>query len=155
MKCRRCGFENVDNADFCCHCGEDLRQMNWLEYQNNLRDPNEQMNQNYQQNFNYQQNQSFRQEQNFQQGMNYNAKDGGEDGMAVASMVCGICALLMMCCVPYFTLVMAILGLVFGILSLKKKSGNGMALTGVITSCISLAFSVIGILMGLSLLLNV
>ena len=61
MKCRRCGFENVDNADFCCHCGEDLRQMNRLEYQNNLRDPNEQMNQNYQQNFNYQQNQSFRQ----------------------------------------------------------------------------------------------
>ena len=53
MKCRRCGFENVDNADFCCHCGEDLRQMNRLEYQNNLRDPNEQMNQNYQQNFNY------------------------------------------------------------------------------------------------------
>ena len=99
MKCRRCGFENVDNADFCCHCGE--------------------------------------------------------DGMAVASMVCGICALLMMCCVPYFTLVMAILGLVFGILSLKKKPGNGMALTGVITSGISLAFSVIGILMGLSLLLNV
>lgn len=89
MKCRRCGFENVDNADFCCHCGEDLRQMNRLEYQNNLRDPNEQMNQNYQQNFNYQQNQSFRQEQNFQQGMNYNPKDGGEDGMAVASMVCG------------------------------------------------------------------
>lgn len=149
MKCRRCGFENVDNADFCCHCGEDLRQMNRLEYQNNLRDPNEQMNQNYQQNFNYQQNQSF------QQGMNYNPKDGGEDGMAVASMVCGICALLMMCCVPYFTLVMAILGLVFGILSLKKKPGNGMALTGVITSGISLAFSTIGLLMGLSLLLNV
>ena len=149
MKCRRCGFENVDNADFCCHCGEDLRQMNRMEYQNNLRDPNEQMNQNYQQNFNYQQNQSF------QQGMNYNAKDGGEDGMAVASMVCGICALLIMCCVPYFTLVMAILGLVFGILSLKKKPDNGMALTGVITSGISLAFSVIGILMGLSLLLNV
>ena len=139
MKCRRCGFENVDNADFCCHCGEDLRQMNRLEYQNNLRDPNEQMNQNYQQNFNYQQ----------------NPKDGGEDGMAVASMVCGICALLMMCCVPYFTLVMAILGLVFGILSLKKKPGNGMALTGVITSGISLAFSTIGLLMGLSLLLNV
>lgn len=75
--------------------------------------------------------------------------------MAVASMVCGICALLMMCCVPYFTLVMAILGLVFGILSLKKKPGNGMALTGVITSGISLAFSTIGLLMGLSLLLNV
>ena len=143
MKCRRCGFENVDNADFCCHCGEDLRQMNRLEYQN------------CQQNFNYQQNQSFQQEQNFRQGMNYNAKDGGEDGMAVASMVCGICALLMMCCVPYFTLVMAILGLVFGILSLKKKPGNGMALTGVITSGISLAFSTIGLLMGLSLLLNV
>ena len=149
MKCRRCGFENVDNADFCCHCGEDLRQMNRMEYQNDLRDPNGQANQNYQQNFNYQQN------RNYQQGMDHNAKNGGEDGMAVASMVCGICALLVMCCIPYFTLVMAILGLVFGILSLKKKSGNGMALTGVITSGISLAFSVIGIFLGLSLLLYV
>lgn len=155
MKCIKCGFENVENADFCCHCGEDLRQMNRLEYQNNLRDPNGQVNQSYQQNYNYQQNQNYQQNHNYQQGMNHNTKNGGEDGMAVASMVCGICALLVMCCVPYFTLVMAILGLVFGILSLKKKPGNGMALTGVITSGISLAFSVIGILLGLSLLLYV
>ena len=27
MKCKDCGYENVENARFCCHCGKELEEM--------------------------------------------------------------------------------------------------------------------------------
>lgn len=68
-------------------------------------------------------------------------------GFAIAGMVCGILSILC-CCVWYVGLVLAIVGLVLSIISLKQhKPGRGMAIAGVICSAIGLG---IGLLMGIS-----
>ena len=58
--------------------------------------------------------------------------DGGSTGFAIASMILGIVAILMMCCVPSFWLktIVAVLGLVFGIISLQNKNNAGESVCG-------------------------
>lgn len=62
-------------------------------------------------------------------------------GLAIASMVLGICSLVF-CWSPFLALICSIIGLVLGIIGKKKQQG-GMALAGIITSSIGLAISVI------------
>ena len=60
--------------------------------------------------------------------------DGGANGMAIASMVLGIIAVLLSCCsgTRWLTVIVAVVGIVFGILALQKKEFNnrGMAIAG-------------------------
>ena len=72
------------------------------------------------------------------------------DGLGIASMVCGITSLFF-CCLPFMGLIVAIVGLVLGIVSQKKKP-NGFALAGIITSAFGIAFGIImtiGLICGL------
>lgn len=62
-------------------------------------------------------------------------------GLAIASMVLGICSLVF-CWSPFLALICSIIGLILGIIGKKKQQG-GMALAGIITSSIGLAISVI------------
>mgnify|MGYP002715331137 CR=1 FL=1 len=67
-------------------------------------------------------------------------------GLAIASMVCGILSLLC-CCIWYIGGILAIVGLVLGIISIRKGTeGRGMAMAGIITS-------VLGLVIGISLML--
>lgn len=63
----------------------------------------------------------------------------GGSGMAVASMVLGILALVLSCCIPYVPFVLALLGVILAGVSLSKNtSGKGMAIAGLVCSIISL-----------------
>jgi len=65
-------------------------------------------------------------------------------GRSIASMVLGIVSVVFGCCFYYISIPCAIVGLVLGIISLKKKEdGRSMAMAGVITSIVSLALSII------------
>lgn len=79
---------------------------------------------------------------------NYNGQQGynqyyGPDyrppsmGFGIASMVCGIFALVTCClwctCVP-----LAVVSIVLGILQIQKKAGKGMAIAGIVCSSIAL-----------------
>jgi len=65
-------------------------------------------------------------------------------GRSIASMVLGIVSVVFGCCFYYISIPCAIVGLVLGIISLRKKDdGRGMAMAGVITSIVSLALSII------------
>lgn len=66
------------------------------------------------------------------------------DGLGIASMVCGITSLLF-CCLPLMGLIVAIVGLVLGIVSQKRKP-NGFAIAGIITSAFGIAFGIIFIM---------
>lgn len=67
--------------------------------------------------------------------------------MAVASMVCGIVSLLLVCCFWYVALPAGIVGLILGILSIRGgASGKGMAVAGVVTSGITLLLSILVII---------
>ena len=49
-------------------------------------------------------------------------------GLSIASMVCGICALVFTCCIPYVPQILGILGVIFAGVSLSKHmGGKGMA----------------------------
>ena len=76
----------------------------------------------------------------------------GGAGLAIASMVLGICSIVF-CCVWYLSAVLAIVGLVLAIVSLKgEKPGRGMAIAGLITSIIGLVIVVVVVfILGMSL----
>ncbi|MCL2050201.1 MAG: DUF4190 domain-containing protein [Lachnospiraceae bacterium] len=69
-----------------------------------------------------------------------NVSNGGNSGLAIASLVCGIVSFA--CC--YFSFFVSIAGLIMGIISLvKKQNGRGMAIAGIIISSLSILFYII------------
>lgn len=60
---------------------------------------------------------------------------GGSKALAIVALVLGICALVF-CWVPVFGMLIAVAGLICGILSLKNPNGKGMGLTGMILSIV-------------------
>lgn len=101
-------------------------------------------------------NQNFNQQTPYQQwGYQYpptgNQQGGG--GLGIASMVLGIVALVLSCCFYYISIPCAILGVIFGGVSIsKKKPGRGMAIAGLVCSIVSLVPAIIIIISGASLL---
>ncbi len=68
---------------------------------------------------------------------------GGKKGFAIASMICGIVALLC-CCSGFGDFALAIAAVVLGIITLVKGfDGRDMALTGVITGAVGLILALI------------
>lgn len=65
-------------------------------------------------------------------------------GLAIAGMVCGIVALVIVCCFWPFGIVLGIAGLILSIISLNKKQSKGMSVAGIVTSGL-------GILLGAAL----
>ena len=76
------------------------------------------------------------------------AASEGANGLAIASMVCGICAFV--CCgIP------GIVGLILGIISQRKsksagENGSGMALAGIICSSIAIGIWVLGFILSIN-----
>ena len=65
-------------------------------------------------------------------------------GLAIASMVLGICGLVISCCIPYVTFVMTLLAVILGGVSLAKQmGGKGMAIAGLVCGIIGLIPAVI------------
>lgn len=71
------------------------------------------------------------------------AKKEGK-GMGIASMVLGIISVCLCCCMHFITLAVAIVGLVLGIISIRR-SYNGFALAGIIASAFGILFGLSGI----------
>ena len=61
---------------------------------------------------------------------------GGNIGVAIASLVCGILSLVC-CCLSWFSFVLAVAAIVLGIITIAKKyDGKGMAIAGIVTAAI-------------------
>ncbi len=68
---------------------------------------------------------------------------GGNIGFSITSLVCGILSIIC-CCVWYLSIILAVVAIVFGILSLKKNAdGRTMAIAGLITGGLGLVLSII------------
>lgn len=81
--------------------------------------------------------------------------DGGAVGLAITSLVLGVVALLIVCCVSiwWLTVIVAFLGIVFGAVSLAKHmGGRGMALAGMICSIAALVIEIFLLLLGVGVL---
>lgn len=71
-------------------------------------------------------------------------------GFAVASMILGIVSMLICCCSPIVTAVCSAVGIALGILALVKKySGKGMAIAGLICGGIAFLASMIALTLNL------
>ncbi|MBQ7955682.1 MAG: DUF4190 domain-containing protein [Lachnospiraceae bacterium] len=74
-------------------------------------------------------------------------------GMAIASMVLGILALVLSCCVPYLPVLLALIAVILGGISLaKKQGGKGMAIAGLVCGIIGLIPSILVIIGGAALI---
>lgn len=85
---------------------------------------------------------------NFQYNYNYNEppQKPQSTGLAIASMVLGIVSIVFSC-VYYISLICAVVGLVLGIVSLKKyNAGRKMAIAGIVTSSVSFFLIIIWVL---------
>ena len=71
-------------------------------------------------------------------------------GKATASMICGIVSLVGWCAVGPFIVPVAIVGLVLGFMSMKSAN-KGFAITGVITSAISIVLGIVIVIFGVAL----
>lgn len=68
---------------------------------------------------------------------------GGNIGVAIASLICGILSLVC-CCLSWFSLVLAIAAIVLGIITIVKKyDGKGMAIAGIVTAAIGLIIFIV------------
>ena len=67
----------------------------------------------------------------------YMQQPQGGKGMAIASMIFGILAMIT-CCFPIAPLLFSVLALILGIVSIvKKKGGKGMAIAGIVCGAIA------------------
>ncbi|PKM63162.1 MAG: hypothetical protein CVU97_01570 [Firmicutes bacterium HGW-Firmicutes-21] len=91
---------------------------------------------------------NMQQPNNFQ----YHPTANSGNGMAVAALVCGILGIIgsFIPFVNYFTLVLAILGIVFGAIGLKRAKfsgkGEGLATAGLVLGIVGTAFGAIGVI---------
>lgn len=89
----------------------------------------------------------------FQQGPNqytqapqegYYVPEEPNPGMSVAGMVCGILSLVLCCCSPYVSLILAVVGLALSAYAMSKdKPGKGMAIAGLVCALIGLILSLL------------
>ena len=74
-------------------------------------------------------------------------------GLAIASMVLGIFALVLSCYIPYLPILLGLLAVIFGGVSLAKKmGGKGMAIAGLVCGIIALIPAIILIITGAALI---
>lgn len=127
----------------------------------NKNDVNDGNNQNLQnQDYNSAQNQNYNSNQNYNNYQNngYNNMNGTNgqqyyygnepatetpSGMAIAGLVLGILSMVC-CCIWYVSAILAILALVFSIITVvKNKPGKGMAIAGIVCGAIGLVMAIV------------
>ena len=75
---------------------------------------------------------------------------GGNIGVSIASLGCGILSILC-CCATYFSLILAIAAIVLGILSIVKKyDGMGMAIAGIAVGGVAIVIDIVFFLIAAS-----
>lgn len=79
---------------------------------------------------------------------NFN-QTGGGNGLAIASLVCGIVSIVGFCCCIPIGILGGLAGIVLGIISkMKNMEGSGMALAGIITGAVGLVGTIIWSIVG-------
>lgn len=83
---------------------------------------------------------------NYYNGEPQESRKGEGQGFGIASMVCGILAVIMACCMTYLGVTLGIVAIVLGIVQIVKNQKRGMAIAGIICGAIGLIASVAMIL---------
>lgn len=82
----------------------------------------------------------------------YTSGKGQGKGLGIASMVCGILAIVTICCsgvIPYVPIVLGVVGIVLGIVQIVKNESKGMAIAGIICGALGLIGYILLLVIGL------
>ncbi len=144
MICPKCNSENQDNVNFCVNCGAELSTDTVNEKpqaQAPVSEP---------------QKPAAPAQPTVIINQTAPAKSPS-NGLSVAALVCGLIGIIgsFIPIVKYFTLVLAILGIVFGVIGKKKaaeagNSNTGLATAGLVLGIIGTAFSAVGVICALA-----
>lgn len=168
MFCNNCGKEIADDSKVCGYCGTPVgggQETNYHQTQSIYGEPETMYsgksgagsNSNYQ-NSGFQNAQGTTYQSGEFQNNGYGTPqnmDGGATGMGIASMILGIVALLISCCINkwWLTIIMAACSIVLGVLSIQKNtSGKGMAIAGIVCSCVAVCVGLIVVALGAAFL---
>lgn len=143
--CTACGAENEKGGKFCVNCGNQLDLPVMGESQETTVEntvAEEQSHATYSQ-----------QADTYYYSEPQQTKTGGYQGVAIASLVCGILAVLCCplaccgCCFRVLEWLLAIAAIVTGIITLVKAfAGKGMAIAGIVCGGIALAGLIFGLI---------
>lgn len=139
------GFNNQNNNDYTNQYNQYNQPQQYepqpQQYQQYAQPQQPQYDQQYAQQQQYQQ-YDYNQPQQYsdpyfnQQYPAYHEINNGRKGMGIASMVLGIFSVVL-CCLWFVAPITSVVGLILGIISLKKEdAGKGMAIAGIILSSI-------------------
>lgn len=135
MFCENCGSQIADGSAICPNCGAAVNAAAGATAATPVQpaQPVQPVQPVYQQ--------PVYQQPAYQQPIYQQPAAGGSKVLAIISLVLGICGIVF-CWIPVFGMLIAIAGLILGILSFKNPNGKGMAITGFV-------LSIIGIVTGL------
>lgn len=89
--------------------------------------------------------------QNEESGNNYGSGKGQATGLGIASMVCGIVAIPIMCCTnigSVLSIILGIVAVVLGIIQIVKNEKKGMAIAGIVCGAIAVIVCVSLLVLG-------
>lgn len=132
--CTYCGSENPAQAKFCSNCGASLQVTEEIQIDYG---PAEET---YESDVQYESyNGSSTQYYGVPVADEIQQKTGGGNiGVAIAAMVCGIISI-PCCCLWLFSAVLAVAAIVLGIIAISQKyDGKGMAIAGIVTGGVGL-----------------
>lgn len=115
MYCENCGTKNEDSARFCENCGTEMPATTTAEYIPPVQNPAPAA-------------------PVYSIPVQYVRPVQPGKGFAIAGMVCGIIAL----CLLSYSIILGILGIVFGAVAKRKGFTGGMATAGIVCGTISL-----------------
>ena len=148
MICPKCNSENQDDVRFCVNCGTELSTENLNEstqVQVPVSEPQKPA-----------QSPAVPAQPTVIINQTAPARTPS-NGLSVAALVCGLIGIIgsFIPVVKYFTLVLAVLGIVFGVLGKKKaaqagSTNTGLATAGLVLGIIGTAFSAVGVICALA-----
>ncbi len=119
MKCTNCGNEIPEGASFCSACGEKVHNEYVVQDEENGGYKG----------------QSARKPMDDVLGVG--------NGLAIASMVTGICSLVLSCCASTLSFILALVSCALGVYVLiKHKGSRGMAIAGIACSAVAILAAV-------------
>ncbi len=137
MICPKCNYENKDGVGYCVNCGAELNVVK--------KEPAAKTTE------------SVPVNQTIYTTPAPVPQKQGANGMSVAALVCGLLGIIgsFIPIVKYFTLVLAVLGIIFGVIGKKKaaeegNSSTGLATAGLVLGVIGTAFSAVGVICALA-----
>lgn len=85
----------------------------------------------------------------------YSSGKGQGKGLGIASMVCGILSIVLVCCsgyIPFLPIVLGVVAVILGIVQIVKNESKGMAIAGIICGAIGVVMYIALLIIGFAVL---